>query len=190
MLELDFSVFPTMESERLAYRDISNHDETAFLRLRGNNELMQYIPRPIMKSLDDVRAMFDMINENRAKNEAINWVVTEKNSNEMLGYVGIYRIKKQDFRGEIGYMFLSEYHGKGYATEAVQRMMQYAFDEWNFHSLEAVTDPANEASNNVLRRCHFRLEGHFLENEYFNGRFYDSYNFGILRREYNQLYKQ
>ena len=63
------------------------------------------------------------------KNESINWAITFKGENKLLGIIGFYRTKFANYRSEIGYMLLSENHGKGIATEAVERVMKYGFNE-------------------------------------------------------------
>ena len=98
--------------------------------------------------------------------------------------IGFYRTKFANYRSEIGYMLLSENHGKGIATEAVERVMKYGFNEMNLHSMEAIIDPRNSASERVLIKNGFVKEAHFLENEYWDGKFWDSVVFSLLKRNF------
>ena len=69
-------------------------------------------------------------------------------------------------------------------SEAVNAMVNYAFNTAGFHSVEAVIDPNNSASEKVLLKNGFRKEAHFIEDEYFEGKFWDSVHYGILKREF------
>ncbi len=60
---------------------------------------------------------------------------------------------------EIGYGILEEYRGQGYATEAVKLALRWAFMHSEIHAVEAEADPDNTASQRVLMKCGFRLNG-------------------------------
>ena len=60
---------------------------------------------------------------------------------------------------EIGYGILEEYQGQGYATEAVQAAVDWAFQQPNVTVLEAETAPDNNASKRVLEKCGFIANG-------------------------------
>ncbi len=99
---------------------------------------------------------------------------TLKGDDRMIGTAGFYRLKKEHFRGEIGYMLSPDHWRKGIMSEAVEAVVQCGFGQLGFHSIEAVTDPANTASNRLLERLGFVREGYFREDFFFDGRFYDS----------------
>ena len=48
MLQLNFSPFPILESERLRFRKLTDEDAPEILVLRGNPETMKFIPRPLI----------------------------------------------------------------------------------------------------------------------------------------------
>jgi ribosomal-protein-alanine N-acetyltransferase len=60
---------------------------------------------------------------------------------------------------EVGFMLKRSAWGNGYATEACCRLVQFAFEETELGEIVAVTDPRNEASQKVLRKCGLRDEG-------------------------------
>jgi len=64
----------------------------------------------------------------------------------------------------------------------VERVMKYGFNEMNLHSMEAVIDPRNSASERVLIKNGFVKEGHFKENEFFNGEFLDSVIYSKIKK--------
>ncbi len=83
-------------------------------------------------------------------------------------------------------MILDEYSGKGFVTEAIDVILDYGFNDLKLHSIEAIIDPDNIASEKVLIKSGFVKEAHILENEYFEGKFWDTVIYSILRRNYKK----
>ncbi len=188
MLELNFTSFPVMETERLLIRRLREEDINTMFQIRSDQTAMKYVGKPLAKSIDDVTPLFDMINKNIAENEGVSWAVELKATGKMIGQFGFWRIDKQHHRGEIGYMFLPEHFGKGYASEAFKPIMDYGFYTLKFHSVEANIDPANLASQRILEKHGFVREACFRENFFFEGTFYDSAIYCILAKVWAELF--
>ncbi|MBR5043895.1 MAG: GNAT family N-acetyltransferase [Clostridia bacterium] len=62
-------------------------------------------------------------------------------------------------RPEIGYGILTEFQGRGYATEAVRAALAWAFRHPEVRAVEAETDPDNKVSQRVLAKCGFAPNG-------------------------------
>lgn len=174
MLTINFSPFPILETERLTLRRVLPSDVKEMFELRSNPETMKYIPRPLLTNHEEALAHIQMMEDKIETNEGINWAITLKGDDKMLGVIGHYRIKPEHYRAEVGYMILPEYHGKGITTEAVQCVVDYGFNTMQLHSIEGVIDPENEASQRVLQKCGFVKEAHFKENEFYDGKFIDA----------------
>jgi ribosomal-protein-alanine N-acetyltransferase len=54
------------------------------------------------------------------------------------------------------------------------------------HSIEAIIDPENGASESVLQKNGFVKEAHILENEYYNGEFLDTVIYSLLKRNFKK----
>ena len=54
MLNINFHPFQNIETERLLLRHIDENDVDEVLALRGNADIMKYIPRPLTKSPEDI----------------------------------------------------------------------------------------------------------------------------------------
>ncbi|MTH14599.1 GNAT family N-acetyltransferase [Flavobacterium sp. LC2016-01] len=182
MLEFNFHPFPIIETERLLLRRMTNDDVNEVFELRSNPETMKYIPRPLAKNNEDALAHIDVINKNIDNNIGINWAITLKDNPRLLGIIGYYRLQPENYRAEIGYMLLPEFHGKGIIPEAVNRLITYGFKDLKLHSIEAVIDPENFASEKVLQKCGFVKEAHFKESEFYEGRFLDKVIYSLLEK--------
>lgn len=87
-------------------------------------------------------------------------------------------------RGEIGYTFSRTYRGSGYASEAVSRLLDYAFEELGLHRVVAITDRRNEPSFRLLERLGMRREGSFVRNAWFKGEWASEYLYAVLGEEW------
>lgn len=182
MLTFNFNPFPILETERLLLRRVDTTDVNEIMDLRSNPETMKFIPRPLVKTIEDALEHIAMIDGKIVANEGINWAITLKGGQKLIGIIGHYRIKPEHYRAEIGYMLLPEYHGMGIVSEAIKEVVHYGFETMQLHSIEAVIDPENYASAKVLEKNKFVKEAHFKENEFYEGRFLDSVIYSKLNK--------
>ena len=77
----------------------------------------------------------------------------------IIGTVCLYDISNSYSRAEIGYKFSSAFHHKGYATEAVEKLIDIAFSELNLHRICAHVHESNTASIRLLSGLGFMKEG-------------------------------
>ena len=182
MLQINFKPFPVLESERLVLREIMETDVKEIFELRSDPEVMKYIPRPLAKTSEDALEFIRAMAKGLDEKFLINWAITLKGDNRLIGLICLIRMQPENYRSEIGYLLHRGSQGKGIVSEAAKAVIDYAFDTLKFHSLEAVIDPENGASERVLIRNGFLKEGHFKENAYFDGRFWDSAVYSLINR--------
>ena len=184
MLTLSFTPFPILESNRLLLRAVTPEDVNEVYELRSNPETMKFIPRPLVTSPEVAMEHIEMITKKIETNEGINWAITLKGNSKLLGIIGHYRIQPENYRSEIGYMILPEYQNQGITSEAIHLVLDYGFNQLNFHSVEAIIEPKNHASSKVLEKNGFVKEAHFLEDVFWNGQFIDSAVYSLLKRNF------
>ena len=184
MLIINFHPFKNLETERLLLRRLSKDDVAEVMELRGDEQTMKYIPRPLVTTKEEALKHIKMIDDKIEENIGINWAITFKGNPKLIGIIGHYRIQPENHRCEIGYMILKEYWGKGIVSEAIDVVLHYGFEDLNMHSIEAVIDPDNIASEKVLLKNNFVKEAHILENELYEGTFWDTVIYSILKRNY------
>ena len=184
MLEFNFSPFPNLETERLILRRLNSLDVNEIFALRSNPEIMQFIPRPLIKTKEEALDFIATMDENINNNIVINWAITTKDDPKLIGMIGFYRMKPENYRAEVGYILSAEFHGQGIITEALERVIQFGFEKMKLNSIEAVIDPGNYGSEKVLLKNNFIKEGHFKEHTFFEGKFLDSVFYSLLKKNY------
>ena len=84
----------------------------------------------------------------------------------------------------VGYCFDEPAWGKGYASEAVHAMLQWAYSALDLNRVEAELDTRNAASARVLEKLGFEREGLRREDCIVSGEVSDSWIYGLLRRDW------
>lgn len=181
---MNFHPFPILQTERLLLRHISKADAEDIFVFRSDSEVMRYIPRPVAKSIEDVYPLVALLDEFLDKGERVNWGIELKETKKIVGMIGFVNIKPEHFRAEVGYVLASQYHRKGIMFEALEAIVAYGFDKLNLHSVEAIVDADNEASNKLLLKFGFLKEAYFREDFYHNTSFRNSVHFGLLKNEF------
>ena len=180
MLAVSLNPFPTLETERLVLRQVMEKDVPQLFQLRSDWRIMKYIDKPLMQSEDDAMAMLQRIQQLERKDEGINWAITLKGEDVLLGTVGLFSFNKEHHRCEIGYMLYPDYQRRGIVQEALDATIAHAFRVFRFHSIEANVNPENEISIKLLEKYGFVREAYFKENFYHNGQFLDSAIYSLL----------
>lgn len=177
-----FEKFPELITERLILRKISNDDVAGFFKLRSDPDTMRFIPRPLATSEQDILDFFKVGDEYYAKGEMLNFSIALKETNEFIGSIGYYRTNWEAERTEVGYILDPAHRGNAYVNEAMIEIIRFAFNEIGLHSLEAIIDPRNTASINVVERVGFVKEGHLKESSYWNGEYIDCLIYSLLNK--------
>jgi ribosomal-protein-alanine N-acetyltransferase len=86
----------------------------------------------------------------------------------------------------MGYDLLKEHWGMGLMTETVEEILRYGFEVLNLNRVEATTDSENAASNRVLERTGFTLEGRLKQRHIYKGKLHDELFFGLLAGEWKK----
>ena len=180
MLQLNFNAFPELFTERLVLREISAADVKEVFQLRSDKNVMQFLDRPLAQSTDDAMALIQKIAAGHEKNENITWAITLQNQPELIGTIGFWRIDKENYRAEIGYLLHPDQQGKGLMQEAIDAVLKYGFQTIKLHSVEANVNPANNASIKLLEKNKFVKEAHYKENYFYDGKFLDSAIYSLL----------
>jgi len=182
MLSLNLSPFPVIETERLLLRNVSIADLQELYLLRTNEKVNLHLNKTPDTSIDTTKTKLEEILALQEKNEAIFWVITLKNDpGKMIGNIGYWRIQKEHYRAEIGYLLHPDHWKKGIMKEALSVVIEYAFTKTDMHSIEANINPDNVASGVLLESCGFVKEAYHKENYYYDGVFYDSIIYSRLQ---------
>lgn len=101
-----------------------------------------------------------------------------------VGFVVLHDLDWQARLTEISYLIRPDEQGNGYATEAVELCLTYAFDELGLHKVYAKVWEENGGSIHVLEKLGFEREGVKRDHWYGFGEYRDEHLFGLLESEW------
>lgn len=181
MLQLNFSSFPILETERLILRAHTSTDAETLFAMRNNEDVMKFIHRERQKTIGEIENFISTFNAGCQQGQHLAWVIALKEDpDQMIGSIGYWRTDLANYRAEIGYMLHPDYWRKGIISEALIKTIDFGFKEMKLHSIQANISPANEASREILLKHGFIKEAYFKQDHYFNGEFLDSEIYGLL----------
>jgi [ribosomal protein S5]-alanine N-acetyltransferase len=186
ILNTHFNPCPELQTARLILRKASAADAEAILELRGNPEVMHYLDRPKAETIDDALEYLERVQVKFDTDDGISWgMYLKEKSEKLIGTMGLWRIDKPHYRAEIGYMLLPAFWRQGLMQEAMKACIDFGFNVINLHSIEAIINPENIASETLLKNNGFIQEAYFKENYFYNGKFLDSAVFSLLHSNWD-----
>jgi len=138
-----------LETERLIMRPLVESDVDEIFAMRSDEEIMRFIrePQGRSESLDWIKLV-----SARWDTEKLGFcAVIEKETDKFLGWCGIWRLRETN-ELEVGYAIEKAYWGKGFATEAAEKFIEYAFENIKPDKIVAVAEPKNLASRRVMEK--------------------------------------
>lgn len=154
-----FKKIPVLESERLILRRLKVSDYSDMYEYSKNKDVTRYL---LWREHPDVRYTRDYINYLQSQYRAGNfydWALIHKESGKMIGTCGFARLDFDNNSAEVGYVVNPDYWRKGYATEAVKKVIDFGFRNLNLHRIEARYIVGNEVSRRVMEKCGMTFEG-------------------------------
>lgn len=148
-----------LETPRLVLREFTHQDDAFVLRLVNEPSWLRFIGDRGVRTLEDARRYLD---EGPTRGYARYgfglWCVTPRDADAPVGMCGLIR---RDTLPDVdlGFAFLPEAWGRGYARESAAAVLDHARDALGLRRVLAITVPENAASIRVLTRIGMRLDG-------------------------------
>lgn len=170
---------PELLNDTITLRGFRSEDKTRMAELLNNKKIWDnvrdYLPHPY--KVQDAEAFISICQqENPASTFAIEY------QGAFVGVIGL--VKQTDVHrltAEIGYWVGEPYWGKGIAQKAVKKIVEYGFAELGLVRIHAGIFDFNKASQRVLEKCGFQLEGIFRKASIKNGVISDDYRYSIVK---------
>lgn len=147
---------PLIETRRLAIRPLTLDDAGFVWELLNDDDFLKFIGDRGVRTVDDAieylkqgpLEMYERLGFGL-------WCVELKTTHTTIGICGLL---KRDWLDDvdIGFAFLSEFRGRGYAFEASRAVIAHAIDTLGIQRLAAIVSPANAKSQSLLGRLGMR----------------------------------
>jgi len=183
---MDWKNLPTINTDRVRLRWMSDADIDALYTIFSNPEVMRYWSSPPIPDRNAAAQILKGAHEGFHNRTLLKWGLAKRADDALIGTVTLINLSFDNRRAEIGYALGRGHWGNGYMHEALQGLLNYAFEVLDLHRLEADVDPRNSASIRTLERLGFQREGYLRERWQVDGEIQDALFYGLLRPEWKR----
>jgi ribosomal-protein-alanine N-acetyltransferase len=180
--------FPILTTDRLRLRRLSHADADAIIAIYGDERVLQYLDDPAITTPEKAIALIDHFNSLFEEKGELIWGISMRDDDTLIGTCDLYEWNRRHRFINLGYILHPSVWGKGIATEVSREMIRWAFANLDIHRIQADITEGNLASENVLLKCGFTVEGVWRESCWEHERFVNIKQFGLLRREFEAQY--
>ncbi|MFC6040834.1 GNAT family N-acetyltransferase [Paenisporosarcina macmurdoensis] len=152
---MNFTPFPTIETEHLLLRRITLDDTNDMFEMRKDPSMYEYLDTKVDKNPGETKAYISKMNHGIDEEKWIIWAIEHIQSNKVIGTICIWNLNEEEESGELGYGIIPDYQGQGLMKESLVSVIEYGFEVMKLKVLEAYTEENNEKSINLLETCEF-----------------------------------
>ncbi len=175
-----------IEGKKVRIRAIEKTDIDEIMKWINDREVMDNLimrypvsrykeEKWIEKTLDD-------------SNPRIKTFALETKDGVYLGGISLHGIDWENRNAEAGIVIgKKEYWNKGYGTDAMMTLLEFAFNRMNLHRVYLKVYDFNLRGIKSYEKCGFKREGVLRHDLYVNGEYHDSIIMGILKDEFKKI---
>lgn len=155
-----------IQTERLVLRPFTSEDVIPSYQMNLDAEVSKYTGDGGIVPLEEI--------ERRIKEDVLGdykkwgygrFAVELKDGPSFIGFAGLKYLPDLD-EVDLGYRFISDFWGRGLATEASEALLEYGFESLKLKRIIAMVLPENQASVRVLEKLGFEFDSEFIEDDY------------------------
>jgi ribosomal-protein-alanine N-acetyltransferase len=169
---------------RTTLREVCVDDLPDLMEVNGDPEVTHFLPYTTWTSLTDAAAWLDRMQKLVATGVARQLVIVRNADNKVIGTALLFKFDEGSNRLELGYALGRACWKQGYASEAIGALLAQVFNGLHIRRVEAQVNPANLASNALLRSLGFTQEGYLRERWVAKGVTYGVNLYGLLAAEW------
>ncbi|MCG8236806.1 GNAT family N-acetyltransferase [Tenacibaculum finnmarkense] len=153
------------ETERLLIRKLIFIDLKPFHCLESNPLVLQYATGEVKTILECEKELIMLINKyEKPGNDFFIYAVERKSDGCFIGTLGLIKDVENKEDDEIGYRFIQQYWGKGYASELCEGLIGYC-KRVGMKKIIAYVIDKNIASSKILKRFNFKVIKHLISDD-------------------------
>jgi len=183
--------FPELETSRLMLTKLSTSDSHALLNIFSEEDVVKFYDIDVYDSEVQSLKLIEFFNTRFSEAVGIRWAIRIKDTGKLIGTCGFNSWNQKMKNAGIGYELSSKYWGYGYASEALNKIIDSAFCNQlpfgELHRVQGDTMLGNTASESVLIKLGFKEEGIRRASGYWKNKFHDLKCYGLLKPEFKKL---
>jgi ribosomal-protein-alanine N-acetyltransferase len=165
MLNLNFTPFPLLSTDRLELRALDLTDKNEIFAIRSNFDMAKYLNRPVITTIEEAVEFIQKIRSGIENDKWIYWAICLKGTPALIGTICLWNISVDEGKGEVGFELLPDWQGKGIMFEALREVVKFGFETIGLKSIEGEVDPENEKSINLMKKMGFEKVTYLRETD-------------------------
>lgn len=186
-------LFPILHTDRLVLDELRDDDHSDIYKIFSDQKAMALYDMERLTKPSEGMDIVKFLREKFIKNIGIRWAIREISSkakpSKLIGTCGFNNWVAYDHSAIIGYELAPEFWAKGYATEAIQKVINTAYRGQlpiQINRIEASVVPGNTGSENVLKKNGFILEGRLREKAFWGKQYHDMNLFSLIESDFTK----
>jgi RimJ/RimL family protein N-acetyltransferase len=176
---------PVLETERLRLRPFRDADGDELFALMSDADVLRYWDSSPWTDRANITRFLDKCRRVSEEGTGARVAIESRSGGTFLGWA-TFGDWDEDFRSaSLGYVLKQDAWGHGYATEASEALLAWAFGAFDLNRVQSEADTRNPASARVLEKLGFVHEGTLREDCIVDGVVSDSWVYGLLRRDWD-----
>lgn len=185
-----FSHLPELITDRLTLRRMLVSDCGDMFEYASRNDVTQYLTWNPHPDRTYTREYLEYLGNRYAAGMFYDWAIVYEPDCKMIGTCGFTSFNCSSDSAEVGYVLNPDYWGKGIATEALERVLRFAFEELKLHRVEAHFMQNNDRSRHVMEKVGMQFEGFLRESMLVKGNYVTVGICSILASEWAERQNQ
>ncbi len=172
--------------KQINLRWLKKSDAQSLYENARDKEISRYTTLPYPYGLKEARDFIEKTIKNRHKKNVYELGIELKETNQIIGMIGLMKIDYKNKNAEIGYWLGKRYWRKGIIQEAVKLMLDFSFNRLKLVRIYAGVFHPNIPSAKLLEKCGFRYEGRLRKAIFSKNKWLDDLRYGILKEEFKK----
>jgi [ribosomal protein S5]-alanine N-acetyltransferase len=178
---MNISLFHSLEGEKISFKALSTTDVQEIHNYASDKEVSRFIGWSLMTTLNETSEQIETMVKREVAGSHLYASIVQKSTQTIIGTAMIFNFDQEANQAEIGYVFHRDQWGKGFGTECVALMSDFAFESLHLHKLHAIVVDANIGSARILEKNGYVLEGKLRDHFFIDEKYYNALLYGKIK---------
>ena len=183
---MNYAAFTELKTPRLLLRKLKREDVPAFYRCAGSETVTRHMLWQPHQDISESVASIEKSLIRYTEGKYYRWGIALKDTEELIGIIDLLGFDEERNTCSFAYMIAEDFWGKGYGTEALKTVLDFAFRQLNVAAVEADHFADNAASGTVMRKAGMQYVGTESDKYEKNGISYDAPRYRITLKMWKQ----
>ena len=176
--------FPELNTTRLQLIEVTDEYAPSLFHILSNEDVTRFYGMNPLREQEDALHIIESFKQTFDSRQGIRWGMIIRDGGTFIGTIGLNHLSLYSKKAEIGFELDPAHWRRGYAAEAIEAVLAYAYETLGLYRMGAVTFLENTASIQLLTRIGFEEEGILRGYLFQGGTSHDGRIFSLLKPDY------